>query len=432
MKGAVLFWAGGAAGAAVVVAVIVAQMVAMRSGFYDVAPLSGAGSNGVRRLDAMPLFSAIHLKEGGLFDRPFVVRVASTQADMWRASSSWTAEKIQSEWNLVFSGGGVSDHPAFSYYNSKRSLHGWMASKGWNAPYQKADLMTSNLFVDDESYPWAFRYVAGAVGGPLLHDLEPFDAFIVPLVRDDGTVTRLPKSKSPKPTFFLSSPNVVVPSHYDDGYNFLVQIDGKKSITLHPPEEALKTYPSCHPQSRQTTNASIAAGKTPEGGERVTLHPGEVLYIPPMWMHHIAVSGNSVSVSVMTDAATLPRGGASGYHALKKCLEISSPAAEKLTMICALLGKSEWRAYLKNRWSWTKQFAPTISSAELDTAPCCEAAASPWTNRIDDIFASKVQKNMQKLLQYRLIDGIIENAFASGDDLIAYVASRARRCGVAF
>ncbi|CAH1793965.1 unnamed protein product [Owenia fusiformis] len=87
----------------------------------------------------------------------------------------------------------------------------------------------------------------------------------------------------------------VTPVHYDEQENFFAQVQGYKRILLFPPDhfEMLYPYPVHHPHDRQSQvdfdNPDLE--KFPRFKEvepiEAVVGPGEVLYIPMYWWHHV-------------------------------------------------------------------------------------------------------------------------------------------------
>lgn len=89
--------------------------------------------------------------------------------------------------------------------------------------------------------------------------------------------------------------------HYDESYNFYVQIFGTKRWYFAPPTYYSSCYlhPMAHPSTRQcqldwphTDSARFPRATSPnasEGGSMelltTVLNPGEVLFMPPSWFH---------------------------------------------------------------------------------------------------------------------------------------------------
>ena len=92
-------------------------------------------------------------------------------------------------------------------------------------------------------------------------------------------------------------------AHYDVEHNFFAQIRGTKRFVLWPPQrhDDLALHPTRHPHHRQSRLADPLATACEGGSEwyEVELQPGQLLYVPPFWLHHVtATSRLSLSVSV--------------------------------------------------------------------------------------------------------------------------------------
>ncbi|EEB16154.1 Hypoxia-inducible factor 1 alpha inhibitor, putative [Pediculus humanus corporis] len=93
----------------------------------------------------------------------------------------------------------------------------------------------------------------------------------------------------------ISMEGNVTPCHYDEQQNLFAQITGYKRCILFPPEqfECLYPHPVYHPHDRQSQvdfeNPDLK--KFPKfsqvKGQETVLGPGDVLYIPIYWWHHI-------------------------------------------------------------------------------------------------------------------------------------------------
>jgi len=108
----------------------------------------------------------------------------------------------------------------------------------------------------------------------------------------------------------------VTPLHYDLCHGFLAQKVGRKTFTLFAPDDFRKLYPRRdRPEVSRVDYDAYASGdarqreKFPDFADAhamvVTLEPGDVLYTPPFWWHHVRSmddgdgDGNGVVVSVL-------------------------------------------------------------------------------------------------------------------------------------
>lgn len=80
------------------------------------------------------------------------------------------------------------------------------------------------------------------------------------------------------------------PLHYDLRDNFFAQLSGRKRLLLFPPSAwaSLRPHRTSSPLDRRAT-CDLDGGGGPKagGGLEVVLSPGEVLYLPICWWHHV-------------------------------------------------------------------------------------------------------------------------------------------------
>ncbi|XP_018575930.1 hypoxia-inducible factor 1-alpha inhibitor [Anoplophora glabripennis] len=94
---------------------------------------------------------------------------------------------------------------------------------------------------------------------------------------------------------FIGMEGNVTPCHYDEQQNFFAQIQGYKRCILFAPDqfECLYPHPVHHPHDRQSMVdfdrpdfTKYPKFKNVKGYETV-VEPGDVLYIPIYWWHHV-------------------------------------------------------------------------------------------------------------------------------------------------
>uniref|UniRef100_A0A7S4BKS2 JmjC domain-containing protein n=1 Tax=Chrysotila carterae TaxID=13221 RepID=A0A7S4BKS2_CHRCT len=101
-------------------------------------------------------------------------------------------------------------------------------------------------------------------------------------------------------------------AHYDVADNTFVQLEGVKDFYLFPPSaaDALHVFPDSHPRARKAQLNVEApdmqlhplAASLPTA-RKVTLHPGEVLFIPAFWFHHVVSRSPTISINVFSQSA---------------------------------------------------------------------------------------------------------------------------------
>ncbi len=97
------------------------------------------------------------------------------------------------------------------------------------------------------------------------------------------------------------------PLHFDPVHNIFVQIRGRKRILLFPPSNYLSFYPAAVDDNRGLQDFSKVDPNLPslelfpkfpwQKRIEVLLRPGEMLYIPPFWWHHVTAVEENISVS---------------------------------------------------------------------------------------------------------------------------------------
>jgi len=174
---------------------------------------------------------------------------------------------------------------------------------------------------------------------------------------------------------WMGKPGVKAHAHYDHAHNLFIQFSGYKRWILYPPEvhDQLHPYPRLHPRRGQTiidleknrVHASVIEAASQSGKEslseatipreavakmrHVVVEPGDILYVPPLWTHHVtafdSAMGPPVSLSLWVESLSS---------------DVSSRVAERKIPIGL-----KWPLYL--RWSASYAYLLTIfSSLKLD------------------------------------------------------------------
>lgn len=115
----------------------------------------------------------------------------------------------------------------------------------------------------------------------------------------------LPPATRREQRLWLASADCVTPLHYDGKNNLLTEMHGRKRVTLFPPSEHARMYPyglrfQVSHLSRVDPEA-IDEGMFPQFPSQLAvsflLHPGQTLFIPAFWWHHVRALDLSVSVN---------------------------------------------------------------------------------------------------------------------------------------
>ena len=111
--------------------------------------------------------------------------------------------------------------------------------------------------------------------------------------------------KTGKQFIWVSSAGMITHAHFDQDYNFFVQISGLKRFTLWTPVqyESLYIYPRVHPMwhKSRVNLREVDPQRFPlflkSQALQVTVGPGDLLYVPPYTWHYVETLTPSVSLS---------------------------------------------------------------------------------------------------------------------------------------
>jgi len=167
-----------------------------------------------------------------------------------------------------------------------------------SVPFVTANMSSKHFFsclLDrcDDSYKG--HYYFGSVTGKLVEDMNN-DRMLF-LTKEDYD--------SRKQFIWVSSAGMITHGHFDQDYNFFIQVSGKKRFTLWPSiqHELLYMYPRVHPMWHKSriNFRDVDPQQFPlflkSQALQVTVGPGDVLYIPPYTWHYVETLTPSVSLS---------------------------------------------------------------------------------------------------------------------------------------
>jgi hypothetical protein len=138
---------------------------------------------------------------------------------------------------------------------------------------------------------------------------------------------------------------VTTPAHFDSTHNIAVVVCGRRRFTLFPPEQVSNLYVG--PLDFAPTAAAISLVRLDEHADpryprfndalahaqMAELEPGDAIYIPPVWWHHVAsLERLNALVNYWWRSAAFPGHiGESGMNALMHCILAfkSLPRAER-------------------------------------------------------------------------------------------------------
>lgn len=219
--------------------------------------------------------------------------------------------------------GGVAHWPATEKWPDMTYLRSMCGCR--NVPVEVGDsyldakwsqkIMTVDELIDRHIRPRAGRGRARAVG--YLAQYPLFDQ--VPELAKDILVPdycALADGESVRINAWLGPQGTVSPLHYDPEHNLLAQVVGRKRILLFPPSDSCRLYPAegrmlqntsqIDPEVVDATRFPLAADLRPI---QAVLEPGDMLYIPPGWWHHVRSLSPSFSVSFWFGGSSAPQLG---------------------------------------------------------------------------------------------------------------------------
>lgn len=139
------------------------------------------------------------------------------------------------------------------------------------------------------------HYYFGGVPDTLKSDVMP-----------DNLLYHTEKDYEAKKQFmWISSAGMITHTHFDQDYNFFIQLVGKKRFTLWSSvqHELMYVYPRVHPMwhKSQVNYRAVDLDKFPafaqSRGRQIEVGPGDMLFIPPYVWHYVETLTPSVSLS---------------------------------------------------------------------------------------------------------------------------------------
>ena len=104
--------------------------------------------------------------------------------------------------------------------------------------------------------------------------------------------------------FWIGGQGCVTQLHYDRDHNFLVQVRGRKELTLFSPEDSDYLYPNTGGAYAHVSRIQLDQVDTAQFPlfEKATpfhcvLEPGDLLYMPPYWWHQVRSLDMAISVN---------------------------------------------------------------------------------------------------------------------------------------
>jgi hypothetical protein len=146
----------------------------------------------------------------------------------------------------------------------------------------------------------------------LLQDVIPFPSAVFGFGDHEKISSGLAK-------VWIGTKGNVTPLHFDMCHGCLIQISGTKNVILFPITSSQNLYPvpssAGAPRTSRLDLPAVLSGckvateryplvHSAVGGVQCTVHPGEALYIPPFWWHHVTAAEHNVSVLMPFDLSS--------------------------------------------------------------------------------------------------------------------------------
>ena len=255
----------------------------------------------VKKVDVLQLKSPFSnfSRQTILRDEPLVIKNSVTS--LWNARKLWSPAYLQRNIGTL-SGIYSNDNRWFGpYYDTTKPLTS--VSHRLNR-YSTDTVMSAKKFFQRIQNPKQGQYLyysaeIDRLGEWAVDDIQPLNELLSPNPQRSSI------------NVWMGQPRVIAHCHYDGYYNFYAQLYGTKQFTMFRPTNwpGLYPYPFLHPSHAQAqvnlsdlSNAGTYPLTSRVEAYSVILQPGDLLYMPPMWFHHVESKSVSISVNVWTDS----------------------------------------------------------------------------------------------------------------------------------
>eukprot|EP01114_Cavostelium_apophysatum_P021938 TRINITY_DN7793_c0_g1_i1.p1 TRINITY_DN7793_c0_g1~~TRINITY_DN7793_c0_g1_i1.p1 ORF type:complete len:469 (+),score=79.24 TRINITY_DN7793_c0_g1_i1:50-1456(+) len=247
-------------------------------------------------------------------DEHFTNRIASlnepviltnTAVEKWPARKLWTPSYI-SRFIPQFNDVQQHENKTFLYYHATKPMAPFDVEYKNSQTWKKVNL-TSKEFLQKIQVTPPYHYFAGqlqSLGDSLEIDVDPIE----PLMVKDDYFSYENSHQHRWSNVWFGAAGSTTQAHFDVYHNFYAQIYGRKRFILFAPSEHenLYIYPFLHPAALQSQvnfdapDYDVFPNFKRAKGFQAVLGPGDVLYIPPLYFHHVTAVDTSISVSIWT------------------------------------------------------------------------------------------------------------------------------------
>ena len=367
------------------------------------------------------------------------VRITNSPAAAWPALSRWTPaylqERLAAKRDLpeVI----VSPTPQIVYYDVSKPMREVQCLPVRLPQHERRSVPTPVFFatIANASDPTFMYWVGQKQRGNLYkfmqEALHPTAPFWAPW---GGRTTGEPNMQT-----WVGKSGITSVVHYDASHNVYVQLYGEKTFVILPPSHAalFQICPFMHPGDGHSCldwialeAAGAGGGSAPAnwgdvGAHVVRLAAGDVLYIPPYWLHHVVTTGTgeAMSVSLITQSQPqvlmqqVERFPLRFEHAWQRRMRITGV----ILLVQHLLDGVHRRAdagagaLLRARYaSWLSSPEPELAAKLLGRDVRCTApkeepvteAAREGARAIAALFAQVADRGVQQLLLFNYIEAM--------------------------
>lgn len=235
---------------------------------------------------------------------PTILR--NTVAELWVARKKWNPEYLREVVSDVINNVYVHDNPVFGpLWRPKKPLAA-LPSLVQHNPFRIQDMSKNEYFdrmTTTNSTPSSFVYYTGNFNTPqLAAEVHPLSEVLIP-------------KKVEHVNIWAGQAGVSTHLHFDTYENFYVQLYGKKRFLIFSPSQGknLYSFPFLHPSHAQSQldvdhlNPGLYPNQQRAECMVADLIPGDILYLPPLYWHHVISTTVSIGVNAWSTSAQQER-----------------------------------------------------------------------------------------------------------------------------